>query len=94
MRKYEAVFIFKSNLEEADRVALFDRFKGIIESNGTIDNVDEWGLRKLAYEIKDERDGYYILVNFEAAYEAIQEVDRIARITEPVLRHMIIKIEE
>lgn len=94
MRKYEAVFIFNPSLEEAERVALFDRFKGIIEENGSISNVDEWGLRKLAYEIKDEKEGYYILVHFEAAYESIQELDRIAKIVEPVIRHMIIRIEE
>ncbi|WP_066506795.1 30S ribosomal protein S6 [Abyssisolibacter fermentans] len=94
MKKYEAVFIFRSNLEEADRVALFDKLKGIIETDGSVSKVDEWGLRKLAYEIKDQREGYYILINFEASHKSIQELDRITKISEPVLRHLIVRVEE
>ena len=65
MRKYEAVFIFMPNIEEEKRNQLLDRLKGVIESNGTITNIDEWGTRKLAYEINDQTEGYYVIINFE-----------------------------
>lgn len=94
MRKYEAVFIFEPNMEEEVRNGLFDRFKGIIEANGTIDNIDEWGSRKLAYEIKDFKEGYYILVHFQAEADAVNEIDRVAKISDKVIRHMIIREEE
>ena len=94
MRKYEAVFITNSNTDEERRNSIMDRFKGIIEGNGTITNVDEWGNRKLAYEINDLREGYYVVVNFEAEREVINELERIAKITEEVIRHMIVREEE
>ena len=75
MRKYEAVIIFLPNLEEEKRVQLLDRFKGIIEAEGSISNVDEWGIRKLAYLIDDIAEGYYVLLNFESAPETVKELD-------------------
>ncbi|MBZ2175407.1 30S ribosomal protein S6 [Schnuerera sp. xch1] len=94
MRKYEAVFIFMASLEEEKRNQLFDRLKGIIEKDGTISNVDEWGNRKLAYEINDLTEGYYIIVNFESTPEVVDEVDRISKITDSIIRHMIIREEK
>lgn len=94
MRKYEAMFILNPNTVEERRNAIMDRFKGIIEENGSITNVDEWGNRKLAYEINDLREGYYIVVNFESESEVVDELDRIAKITEEVIRHMIVREEE
>ncbi|OZV13897.1 30S ribosomal protein S6 [Tissierella sp. P1] len=93
MRKYEAVFIFLPN-EEEKRVQVLDRFKGIIEKEGTITNIDEWGIRKLAYLIDDIGEGYYILMNFEGTPEAIKELDRVARISDSIMRHMIIREDE
>ncbi len=94
MKKYEAVLIFAPDMEEETRNNLVERFKGIVETNGTVDNVDVWGSRKLAYEINDYQEGYYVLLNFSAGSEVVDEIDRIAKITDDVIRHMIIREEE
>lgn len=94
MRNYEAVFIFLPNEEEEKRVKLLERLKGIIEADGTISKVDEWGVRKLAYLIDDIAEGYYVLINFESTPEVIAEVDRIAKISDSIMRHMIIREDE
>lgn len=94
MRKYEAVFIFVPTLEEEKRTQLFDRLKGIIENNGTITNIDEWGIRKLAYEIKDFKEGYYVIVNFESTPDVVNELDRVSKISDGIMRHMIIREDE
>ncbi|MBU5439346.1 30S ribosomal protein S6 [Tissierella sp. MSJ-40] len=94
MRKYEAVLIFVPSQEEEKRVQLLERFKGIIEAEGTISNVDEWGIRKLAYPINDIGEGYYILMNFEGTPEAVKELDRVAKISDSIMRHMIIREDE
>lgn len=91
MRKYEGVFIFRPTLEEEVRNEMVDRFKAIIEADGSVENVDEWGMRKLAYEIDDIGEGYYILVEFEAGVEAVPEIDRICKISDNLLRHMLVK---
>lgn len=62
MKKYEAIFMFYPTVEEEVRTKHFDRLKGIIEENGSISNVDEWGMRKLAYEIEYNKEAYYVLV--------------------------------
>lgn len=89
MRKYEGVFIFLPNMEEEKRNQLLDRLKGIIEADGTISNVDEWGVRKLAYLIDDIAEGYYVVMNFETKPEVVDEVKRIAKISDSIMRHMI-----
>lgn len=94
MRKYEAVFIFLPNQEEEKRNQLLERFQGIIEQDGSITKVDEWGVRKLAYLIDDIGEGYYVLVNFEATPEVITELDRVAKISDSIMRHMIIREDE
>nr|WP_300003996.1 30S ribosomal protein S6 [Tissierella sp.] len=94
MRKYEAVYIFLPTAEEEKRVKLLERFKGIIEANGSITSVDEWGNRKLAYLIDDIGEGYYVLINFEAQPEVIEELNRVAKISDIIMRHMIIKEDE
>ena len=94
MKKYEAVIIFVPELEDEARNALLERFKGIIEASGTISNIDEWGIRKLAYLIDDIGEGYYVLVNFEGTPEVVKELDRIAKISDSIMRHMIIREEE
>lgn len=93
MRKYEGVIIFTPNADEEARNKVFERFKGIIETTGKINNIDEWGMRKLAYEINDLKEGYYIVVKFEAENESINELDRVAKITEQVIRHMVVRDE-
>ncbi len=94
MKKYEVVLIFAPNMEEEERNTLVERFKGIVEANGTVDNVDVWGSRKLAYEINDFQEGYYVLLNITSGADVVDEIDRIAKITDNVIRHMIIREDE
>lgn len=94
MRKYEVIFILHPSLDEDAVKANIEKFKGVVENGGgTIDNVDFWGKRKLAYEIAKVNDGYYTLMNFTANPELPRELDRIFRITDGVLRHIIVKQE-
>ncbi len=88
---YEVVLIFSVSKGEEATAALVERFKNLIAENATVENVDEWGKRKLAYLINDEAEGYYVLVNFESEADFPAELDRITNITDGVLRSMIIK---
>lgn len=90
---YETVFILSTSLGEDGTTAMVQKFKDLIEANGTIDSVDEWGKRRLAYPINKQDDGYYVLVNFTSAPEFTAELDRIYKITDGVLRSLIIKKE-
>lgn len=94
MKKYEAMLIFVPDMADEKRNNLLNRFKEIIESDGTISNVDEWGSRKLAYEINDYTDGYYVVLNFESTPKVVDEINRIAKISDGIMRHMIIKEDE
>jgi small subunit ribosomal protein S6 len=94
VRKYEALLILVPNLEEEARNQLLDRFKGIVEKDGTITNIDEWGTRKLAYEINNYKEGYYVVMNFETTQDVVKELDRVSRISDSVMRHMIIREDE
>ncbi len=88
---YEVMMVFSLKNGEEAAVALKDKFQAMIEANGTIDSVDDWGKRRLAYLIEDEAEGYYVLVNFTAATDFPAELDRVFKITDGVLRTMIIK---
>ena len=94
MNKYEIMFILKSNEEEAIKNQVSELKAIITDMNGKIENEKEMGNRKLAYPIKKELNGYYYVINVEANNEAIQEFDRKSRISENVLRHMIIRLDE
>ena len=94
MNKYELVYILKPDVEEEERDQLLEKFRGIIETDGTVENVDEWGNRKLAYEIDKITEGYYVLINFSSGTEVINELDRNLRIVDEVIRHLIVKTEE
>lgn len=93
MRKYEGMFIFLPS-EEEKRVQLMERFKGIIEENGKIETIDGWGVRKLAYLINDLAEGYYVLINFEAEADVIKELERVSKISDNIMRYMIVRDEE
>lgn len=94
MNKYEAVMMFYPDVEEEKRNQSFERLKSVITKAGKINNIDEWGMRKLAYEIEYYREAYYILVEFEAPASDIFELNRIAKIMDPVMRQMVIRVEE
>lgn len=94
MRKYETIFILHPSLDEEAVKAAEEKFKGVIENGGgVVENVDFWGKRKLAYEISKVNEGYYTLINFSADSELPKELDRIFRITDGVVRHIIVKEE-
>lgn len=95
MRDYEIMYIIRPNIEEEARKEVVERFTNILTSNGaTIDKVDEMGSKRLAYEINDFRDGYYVLINFKGNDEAVNEFDRQAKFSEDIIRHIIIRVDE
>ena len=91
---YEVVFILNPNLSEEDTAALVTKFKSLVEQNGTLAEVDEWGKRHLAYPINDLTEGYYVLMTFESKPEFPRELDRILRITDGVMRSLIVCKDE
>ena len=91
---YEAVFIFSLTLGEEGVAEIKEKFKSLIEQNAEIGEIDEWGKRRLAYLINDEADGFYVLYNFVSCPEFPAELDRVSKITDGVLRSMIIRKEE
>ena len=93
MAKYETMLVTSSNLDEEASSALIAKFKTLIEANGTIDSVDEWGKRRLAYPINDENEGVYTVIKFTSDPSFPAELDRVYKITEGVLRTIIIAEE-
>ena len=91
---YEALYILKPDLTEEQTAALVERFKSVAEANGTVSEVNEWGKRRLAYPINDLMEGYYVLMTFPAAAAIPAELDRIFRITDGVMRSMIVCKDE
>ncbi|MHB9093514.1 MAG: 30S ribosomal protein S6 [Eubacteriales bacterium] len=95
MRAYEVMYIVRPELDEEQNNAVIEKFKGLIENNGgEIAKLDKWGKRKLAYEIKRSREGFYVLMEFNGEANAVAELDRVFRITDEVLKHLIIREEE
>lgn len=91
---YETVMIFSVTKGEDAIKDLVKKFTDLIAENGTIDNIEEWGKRKLAYTINDEPEGYYVLVNFTSTPDFPAELDRVYKITDGVLRTLIIAKED
>jgi small subunit ribosomal protein S6 len=89
--KYEACMIFSVAKGDEAVTELKEKFAALIAENGTVANVDDWGKRKLAYLIDDEAEGYYVFTTFESAPEFPAELERVAGITEGVLRIMTTK---
>ena len=87
--KYECMYILNPNLTEEETAALVEKFKALIEANGTLDETEEMGKRKLAYEINFISEGYYVLVKFTSGPEFPAELDRVFGITDGVMRSMI-----
>ena len=92
MKKYEIMYILNSSLEEAARKSTMETLSGIITNgNGTIEKVDEWGMKEFAYKIDDMTKGYYVVLTVNADSNTVSEFDRICRINASVVRHMIVK---
>ena len=94
LASYETLFIVDVQQGEDGIKALVDKFTGLIAANGTVESVDEWGKRKLAYPINDLTEGYYVLVNFKSAPELPAELERVFGITDGILRSIVIKHDE
>ncbi|MDD3303459.1 MAG: 30S ribosomal protein S6 [Clostridia bacterium] len=91
MNNYESVIILSANAPEEATVAFGEKMKELISANGELTNVEEWGRKTLAYEINKQTEGYYILFTFVANPEFIAEFERILRLDEIVLKHMVIR---
>ena len=91
---YEAVYILKPDLGEEGTAAMVAKFKSLVEEKATLTEIDEWGKRRLAYPIQDLNEGYYVLMTFNAAPEFPRELDRIFRITDGVMRSIIVCKDE
>ena len=90
----ETTMILNTKKGEDGINALVEKFKNLISENGTIDNVDDWGKRRLAYEIEDEQEGYYVMITFTSKPDFPAELDRIYNITDGVLRSLTVAVEE
>ena len=87
--KYEVLYVLNPNLSEEETQGVVEKFKTLIEQNGTIDEMDEWGKRKLAYEINYLSEGYYVLAKFTSGPEFPAELDRVLGITDGVIRSLV-----
>ncbi len=87
--KYEVLYIIDLDKGEEEIAAIVEKFKALIEANGTLAEHDEWGKRRLAYPINDKPEGYYVLAKFSATPEFPAELDRILHITDGVMRSLI-----
>ena len=95
MRKYEIMYIIRPTVLEEDRKALVEELNTIFTSrNSVVTNVNEWGMRDLAYEIEKHRKGYYVVLDVESTDEARVEFDRVVRIKEDIIRYIIVKNEK
>jgi small subunit ribosomal protein S6 len=95
MSGYEAMFILRPDLEEEKYEALIGKFKGIIEAGkGEVTNFNRIGRRRLAYEVKKFREGFYLLFNYSGTPSVTEELERNFRITDEVIRYLIVKEEE
>lgn len=92
--KYETIFIVNPTLEEAAATAVVDKFESLIEANGTNVEVEDWGKRRLAYPIEDQTEGVYTLVRFESKPEFPAELDRIYKITDGIMRSIIVCLDD
>lgn len=92
--KYEILYIINPAQGEEGTQALVEKFKAMVEANGTLTSIDEWGTRKLAYPIDDLNEGYYVYMTAETKPEFPAELDRVFKITEGVMRSLITAVEE
>ena len=95
MKQYETMYIIKSSLDEAQKAKLVEELHGIILShNGTVDKVEDWGLKDFAYEIDDMKKGYYVVVTYSTDVEGLNEFKRLVGLNPNVVRSMTISQEE
>lgn len=90
MRKYEMLYVLDAGITDEAKESLIAKFEDLVKtSGGTVEAIDKWGVKKLAYEINYKTEGYYVLMTFEADPSFVKELDRVASITESVIRRLI-----
>ena len=95
MTKYESMYILKPDMEEEKKDALVKRFSDIVTANGgEVEKIDEWGKKRLAYPIQYIEDGYYVLMNFSAPSELPAELERNYKISDDVLRFIVVNLDK
>ena len=95
MNKYEVLYVIDAAMEDQSRSELIAQFSELMTNNGaTVEKVDEWGKRRLAYPINFKNEGYYVLVNFTAASEFPRELERNFEINENIMRYLVTRVEE
>ena len=93
MNKYESMIIVNPNVDEAGLKALEEKFTGLINENGKVESVENRGKKKLAYDVKKFSEGTYLLFNFEAKPDSIKELERVYRITDDIIKFIVVKKE-
>ncbi len=93
MNKYESIIIINPELDEANVKALEEKFTGLINENGNVESAENLGKRKLAYEIKKHKEGIYVIYNFEAKPDSITELERVYRITDGIIKYIVVRKE-
>ena len=92
MTKYEMLYILDSSLADDAKEAIIKKFEALVTDNGgVVEQIDRWGVKKLQYPINYKTEGYYVLMNFEAARTLVEEIKRIAGITDGLIRRLITK---
>lgn len=91
MNKYESIIIVNPNVDEAGLKALEEKFTGLINANGKVESVENMGKKTLAYQIKKCKEGIYLLFNFEAKPDSIAELERVYRITDEIMKFIVVK---
>ena len=94
MNKYESVIIINPNVDEAGLKALEEKFTGLINENGKVESFENQGKKKLAYEVKKNKEGFYILINFEAKPDSIAELERNYRIEDNIMKFIVVRKEK
>ena len=95
MRNYEIMYIIRPDIEEEAKTGVVERFNSILTDNGAeIAKVDEKGKKRLAYEIENFRDGYYVVINFKSDDKATNEFDRLAKFSDDIIRHIIVREDD
>ena len=94
MNKYESIIIINPSVEENGIKELVQKFSDLINTDGKVESVEELGSKKLAYEIQKQTEGYYVLINFEANPGLIAELERVYRITDKVIKFIVIRKED
>ena len=91
MNKYETIIILNSNLEEEATESVITKVTDLIANHGTVESTEEWGKKKLAYPIKKQNEGYYVLINFSSNPDFIDELERVYNITDEIIKHIVVK---